>query len=234
MADDDNFLARWSRRKVQVKRGEVPSEDAAPVATPLPAAPLPTALDPAQVPAVPSDTPTRLLPEAPGATGQPEPAAPAAPALPTMEDVAGLTHGSDFSRFVAPGVNEGVKCAALKTLFSDPHFNVMDGLDVYIEDYGIPNPIPESMLRQMAQSKALRLFETDDDGEEASPDGARLAEVPQSDQAADAPSGGEAAAEPADVAGVEPTSDEDTDLRLQQDHAAGRTGPDEGTGSAGV
>lgn len=233
MADDDNFLSRWSRRKVQVKRGEVPSEDAPPVAAPLPAASLPAALDPARVPAAPGDARARLLPEAPGATAQPEPAAPA-PALPTMQDVAELTHGSDFSRFVAPGVDEGVKRAALKTLFSDPHFNVMDGLDVYIEDYGIPNPIPESMLRQMAQSKALRLFETDDDGEEASPDGARLAEVPQSDQAADAPSGGEAAAEPADVAGVEPTSDEDTDLRLQQDHAAGRTGPDEGTGSAGV
>ena len=226
MADDDNFLARWSRRKVQVKRGEVPGQAPAPAAAPLPAA-----IDAPQVAALRTDG---LAGEpAGGILHEPQPAEPAAP-LPTMEDVAQLTRGSDFSRFVAPGVDEGVKRAAMRTLFSDPHFNVMDGLDVYIEDYGIPNPIPESMLRQMAQSKALRLFETDDAGEEASPDGARLAEVPQSGQAADAPAVGEGAAEPADVAGAEPTSDEDTDLRLQQDHAAGRTGPDEGTGSAGV
>ena len=30
----------------------------------------------------------------------------------------------------------------MKKLFSDPHFNVMDGLDTYIDDYGKPDPIP--------------------------------------------------------------------------------------------
>jgi hypothetical protein len=33
-----------------------------------------------------------------------------------------------------------VRNAALKKLFTDPHFNVMDGLDVYIDDYGKPDP----------------------------------------------------------------------------------------------
>ena len=46
----------------------------------------------------------------------------------------------------------------MKKLFSDPHFNVMDGLDTYIDDYGKPDPIPASMLRQMVQSQALGLF----------------------------------------------------------------------------
>ena len=43
--------------------------------------------------------------------------------------------------------------AALKKLFSDPHFNVMDGLDTYIDDYGKPDPIPPSMLRAHSQNR---------------------------------------------------------------------------------
>jgi hypothetical protein len=163
----------------------------------------------------------------------PTDARPAEP-LPTMADVAGLTRTSDYSRFVAPGVDEGVKRAAMKALFSDPHFNVMDGLDVYIEDYGAPNPIPPSMLRRMAQAQALGLFDDEKEiTEEASPDGAAPVAVRQSDMSTHA-AGGEApgAARPAEA---EPhsSSDEDTDLRLQQDHAAGRRGPDEGPGPAG-
>ena len=49
--------------------------------------------------------------------------------------------------------------AALKKLFSDPHFNVMDGLDTYIDDYGKPDPLPPVMLRRMAQSTFLGLFD---------------------------------------------------------------------------
>ena len=30
----------------------------------------------------------------------------------------------------------------MKKLFADPHYNVMDGLDVYIDDYSKPDPIP--------------------------------------------------------------------------------------------
>ena len=73
--------------------------------------------------------------------------------------MAQLTPASDFTRFVAPGVDSSVKNAALKTLFTDPHFNLMDGLDTYIDDYGKPDPLPAGMLRQMAQSHALGLFD---------------------------------------------------------------------------
>ena len=38
--------------------------------------------------------------------------------------------------FLRPKVDEQRQRAALKKLFSDPHFNVMDGLDPYIDDYG--------------------------------------------------------------------------------------------------
>jgi hypothetical protein len=95
------------------------------------------------------------------APAQPEPLAQPAEPLPTMDDVAQLTHQSDYSRFVRPGVDSGVRNAALKKLFSDPHFNVMDGLDTYIDDYGKPDPIPPSMLRRMTQSAVLGLFDTD-------------------------------------------------------------------------
>ena len=35
----------------------------------------------------------------------------------------------------------------------------MDGLDTYIDDYSKPDPMPAAMLRQMAQSKFLGLFD---------------------------------------------------------------------------
>jgi hypothetical protein len=83
--------------------------------------------------------------------------APPAEPAPTLDDVALLTQDSDFSRFVAKGVDETVKRAAMKKLFSDPHFNVMDRLDTYIDDYGIPDPLPPGMLEQLNQADAMML-----------------------------------------------------------------------------
>ena len=83
---------------------------------------------------------------------------------PTLDEVEALTPASDFSRFVAPGVDAEVKNAAMKKLFADPHFNVMDGLDTYIDDYGRADPIPKAMLRQMVQARVLGLL--DDELEE--------------------------------------------------------------------
>jgi hypothetical protein len=48
----------------------------------------------------------------------------------------------------------------MKTLFSDPHFNVMDGLDIYIDDYSKPDPLPPGMLEKMVQSSMLGLFKS--------------------------------------------------------------------------
>ena len=52
----------------------------------------------------------------------------------------------------------------MKKLFADPHYNVMDGLDTYIDDYSTPDPIPKAMLRQMVQARMLGLL--DDELEE--------------------------------------------------------------------
>src|SRR5665647_2180572 len=69
-----------------------------------------------------------------------------------------LTPDSDFKPFMANNVGAEVRNAAMKKLFADPHFNVMDGLDIYIGDYSQPDPISPSMLRQMAGAKFLNLF----------------------------------------------------------------------------
>lgn len=130
---ESSFLSRWSRRKAADRRGE-----------PEP--------DPAQ-PA--SEPPAEQVAPAPAAAVEP---VPDAPPLPTLEDAARLTPADDFAPFVAQGVDEAVKRAALKKLFADPHFNVMDGLDTYIDDYSQPDPIPPEMLRELRQATALRLF----------------------------------------------------------------------------
>lgn len=74
------------------------------------------------------------------------------PQLPKLED---LTFDSDLRAFFHPRVDETLRRAALKKLFSDPRFNVMDGLDVYIDDYGKFEPIPEEMLKQLVQLRGI-------------------------------------------------------------------------------
>jgi len=82
------------------------------------------------------------------------PAEPEAPA-PTLEQVESLTPDSDFTPFVARGVDETVRRAALKKLFADPHFNVMDGLDTYIEDYNKFEPLTPLMVAALNHAKDL-------------------------------------------------------------------------------
>jgi hypothetical protein len=128
---------------------------------------------------------------------------------PTLEDTTTLTPASDFTRFVSAGVAPEVKNAALKKLFADPHFNVMDGLDTYIGDYNTPDPLPEGWLRKMVQSQLLGLFAD----EEKKPE----------DPAHPAP-------QPAAQLPTEPAAHEDTDLQLQPVDDAGRPGPEPGPG----
>ena len=83
--------------------------------------------------------------------------------LPTMADVAALTPDSDFSRFVGRQVGAGVRNAAMRKLFSDPSFNVMDGLDVYIDDYSKPEPLPATLARRLASARFMNLFGDSDE-----------------------------------------------------------------------
>jgi len=165
--------------------------------------------------------------------------APAAAPAPTLQDVADLRpDAGDFSRFVARDVSPEVQHAALKKLFADPHFNVMDGLDTYIEDYGRPDPLParlRALMTEGSQGRFLGLFD-DEPGKEpatlppaAGPAGERA--LPTTDNAS--PSG---SAPPPDdrpdLTTVAPDPDEDADLRLQPHDAAGPAGPAASAGPA--
>lgn len=165
---EEGFFSRWARRKSELRGGRPAGEPQAPAETPAPAAP------------PPPDSPAATAGGAAAAgTPPPPPAAEAPP--PTLADVARLTPESDYSLFVRRGVDEDVRRAALKKLFSDPHYNVMDGLDIYIDDYSKPDPIPPAMLRQLAQSQLLGLFR---DEETPAAPGAAPAAVSADDGAA--------------------------------------------------
>lgn len=75
-----------------------------------------------------------------------------APQLPPLDK---LTFESDYRVFFHSKVGEEMRRAALKKLFHDPHFNVMDGLDVYIDDYSKSDPIPAAMLAQLNQAQKI-------------------------------------------------------------------------------
>ncbi len=81
-------------------------------------------------------------PPAPSDAGPPE-----ATELPPLES---LTPESDFSAFLRPDVDPALRRAALGKLFSDPRFNTLDGLDTYIGDYTLADPLPEGMLEKLA------------------------------------------------------------------------------------
>ena len=132
---------------------------------------------PAPVPPEPDAAPGSR-PQAVNAQAAPVPAtaAPVAaePPPPTLADAQALTADSDFKPFVARGVAPEVRNAAMKKLFADPHFNVMDGLDIYIDDYTQPDPLPAGMLRQMASAQFLGFFDDEKKTQESAP----VAQVP--------------------------------------------------------
>ena len=200
--DDSPFLSRWSRRKAQVREGLPVAPEAAVPVVPV-VLPLTT---PKTAPEPAAEPPTASTTEAPVAD--------APPAL-TLDDVALLTRDSNYAGFVARGVAPDVKNAALKKLFTDPHFNVMDGLDTYIDDYNKPDPLPAGMLRQMVQSKMLGLFDDDPPAAETETTVAPVAPPPAPDHTEPPPPN---------------PDDEDADLQLQPDDAAGRPWPEPGPG----
>lgn len=123
MAGEENFLSRWSRRKVEARSD---------VSVPAPAPPADKS--------------------APVQSGEAAPTPSEKPPLPAVES---LTPESDFAPFMDPEVDGGVRRQALKTLFSDPRFNVMDMMDVYVDDYSKPDPIPESWMGKLEQLSRL-------------------------------------------------------------------------------
>lgn len=130
------FLARWSRRKLAAA---VQAAVESPVAIEQP-----TALAPGPAAAA------QVVPGAADAAAEAAPGAGVEAGLPAVES---LSLSSDFSAFLKEEVSEALRRKALQKLFSDPHFNRMDGLDIYIDDYSQPDPIPPEILAKLQHAR---------------------------------------------------------------------------------
>ena len=151
----EHFFSRWSQRKQAVAKGLPVAEPAIP-ASPVESSELTGSSQSLQSPKA---APQEL---ASGATEAKSSELPAKP-LPSLDDARALTPTSDFQPFMRPDVTADVRNVAMKKLFTDPHFNVMDGLDIYIGDYNTPDPMPEGMLQKMVGAQLLGLFDKPDE-----------------------------------------------------------------------
>ena len=178
---DEHFLSRWSRRKSASTAGPAgPTADAVPAQAGT-QFPQPTA----------GVVPTQV------GTQSPKPDAPAP--LPPIES---LTPESDFSPFMQADVAEHLKRRALKTLFQDPRFNVMDGLDVYIDDYSKPDPLPEGWLEKLNQVARLGEYRAPEEETAERPEGTEATPAAGSAEiaAVEEPLGGPPAVDSSDTA----------------------------------
>lgn len=129
-------LKRWSQRKLDAARKPVDVAPARAGAPDVASITAPAAV-PAAVPAIPGPGPT------------------AAAEVVQLPPVESLDFESDYAAFMQPKVNEETRRAALKKLFSNPSFNVMDGLDIYVGDYTQPDPMPAGMLEKISAVYAM-------------------------------------------------------------------------------
>jgi hypothetical protein len=136
-----DFLARWSQRKLEARRENMPAAD--------------------------GDAETRQPDSEPDIT-----AAPAEPAreltdadMPSLDS---LSEDSDYTPFLSPGVSDGLRRLALRKLFSQPDFNITDGLNDYDEDYtqfaGLGNVITHEMKRMLAREQEREQGQEQEEG----------------------------------------------------------------------
>lgn len=193
MTTPARFLERWSRLK---RRG-----DSAPASAGVAS----DEIAPGEEAAAPAEG------SLPAEAGEPHPGAargadalsgPAAAAsLPPIET---LDLDADFTGFLKKEVGEPLRRAALRKLFSDPHFNRMDGLDTYIGDYSAADPIPPDIMKRLRQFKTF----LEDDSPPAEPVGA-IAELSAPGDPVEARQDGRGATAPGGEAGVVPDGAED-------------------------
>lgn len=210
--DEGSFFSRWSRRKTEVRSGkDTPAEPAGPAqARPVaPAGVTATATAPT-TPNLPARaTAPATSPATPASSD--EASAPAPQPL-TLNDVRQLTPDADFTPFVARDVAPEVRNAAFKKLFADPKFNVMDGLDIYIDDYSKPDPLPLKLARSLVSARSLGLFDEPAQAEQPKP--ATPAPHTAADEVPVPEAHHPATSESADVGAHEPTS---TDAQSPQE-----------------
>jgi len=76
---------------------------------------------------------------------------------PELPPIDSLTPESDFSAFMHKQVDEKLRRAALAKLFSDPAFNVLDGLDDYADDYTQLEALAEGAAAGLEHAKRTLL-----------------------------------------------------------------------------
>ena len=201
--NEGGFFSRWSQRKQAVKLGLAEEEK-----------PQPKNPEPVQSKAAPLATSQQDA-----ADNKPEPVK-----LPTLADVEQLTPQSDFSSFMSQGVTPEVRNAAMKKLFTDPHYNVMDGLDIYIGDYNTPDPMPAGMLAKMVGAQFLGLVKAPEDVAQSNPLESQIQHLPETSLTAQADKLDKS--EPLENNSAQ---HDHTHLRLQPNHAP--TDPEAGSGA---
>ena len=129
MSDEENFIARWSRRKREAEQaaGEKPGVDASPdVSTPSDvqsAEPAAASADAAQAAKTQADAPPVDL-----------------DSLPPIESI---TAGSDIRAFLAPGIPAHLTRAALRRVWvADPAIRDFVGLAENAWDFNAPGGVP--------------------------------------------------------------------------------------------
>ncbi len=121
--EQENFLSRWSRLKAAERAGIEPQSSVG---------------DASHVVADASATD-----DPPGSREQPELTD---ADMPPLESLSGE---SDVSGFLAKGISEGLRRAALRKLFHSPKFNVCDGLDDYCDDFTNFAPLGSTITADM-------------------------------------------------------------------------------------
>jgi uncharacterized protein DUF3306 len=103
---------------------------------------------------------SRLKREAPASSkdAAPAPAQDDAPA-PSVPPIETLTPQSDFTPFMHPKVGDDLRRAALKKLFSDPHFNVPDPFEPFSGDWNNAEALSPELLATLNQARTVLFTE---------------------------------------------------------------------------
>lgn len=141
----DGFLGRWARRKLEVKQEELARQARKQVEAPS------VENNTTEVQSSVSEADVSALPK------HAQEAAPQAPAvvLPTEADLDAVSQGGEIRNFMNPQVSGDLRNKAFKALFSQPQFNQMDFMDVYVDDYSVSKPLTSAMIDMMALGKQL-------------------------------------------------------------------------------
>jgi hypothetical protein len=158
-AREEPFLARWARLKREAR------ESAAVEPTPLE-----ERVVPAQGSVAASPEPADLKAGSPSEGAETEAAPAPAPELPSLDS---LTDESNFGAFMAPGVTPELRRQALRKMFTNPKYAVVDPLDPYRADYAAFTPLGDIITSDMkyhAERLLRKQLEKDAEAAEAARD----------------------------------------------------------------